>query len=236
MFRIDDKNIKRLERDLVDFQKRALPFATRKTLNDAAFQTMKIARADIRNELILRNKFTEQSIQVEQTRTLSLARQAAAVGSTADYMADQEFGAVKRKGGKQGVSIATSYSAGQSESSKPRTRLPRRPNKMASIQLQRRRRAGKGRKQQNLIAIKQAAETGRKFVYLDLGRRKGIFKVIGGKRRPKIKMVHDLTSEAVTIPRQPWLQPAYLEAARMVPAFYADALRFQLRRFGLFKK
>lgn len=235
MFGVNTRDIKQLESDLKEFADKAYPFATRKTLNDAAFQAQRIARTDVKDKMVNRNRFTVQSIQVGRARTLDVRRQTAVVGSIADYMEDQEFGAVKFKGGKEGVAIATSYSAGQGESAQPRTRLPRKANKMANIQLQRRRKKGTGRKQQNLIAIKQAAETGRKFVFLDLGRRKGIFKVIGGKRRPKIKMVHDMTKQSVVIPKNPWLKPAFDEASRMIPAFYADALRFQLRRRGLFR-
>lgn len=235
MFGVDNRDIKRMERDLKEFAKDALPFATRKTLNDAAFQTQKIARVDIQDDLTLRNRFTVQSIQVDQARTLNVRRQESVVGSIADYMEDQEFGAVKSKGGKEGVAIATSYSAGQGEDAQPRTRLPRKPNKMANIQLQRRRKKGSSRKQQNFIAIQQAAQSGRKYVFLDLGRRKGIFKVTGGKRRPKINMVHDMTKQSVVIPKNPWLKPAFDETTRMLPAFYADALRFQLRRRNLFR-
>lgn len=235
MFGVDTKDIKQMERDLKTFASKAYPFATRKTVNDAAFQAQRIARTDVKNDMVNRNRFTVQSIQVEQTRTLQVSRQAAVVGSTADYMEDQEFGAVKGKTGKEGVQIATPYSSGEGENAQPRTRLPRKPNRMASIALQKRRKKGSSRKQQNFIAIRQAAATGRKFVFLDLGRRKGIFRVTGGKRRPKIKMVHDMTKQSVVIPKNPWLKPAFDEAARMLPAFYADALRFQLRRRNIFR-
>lgn len=235
MFGIDTKQIKEMERDLKQFAAKAYPFATRKTLNDAAFQAQRIARTDVKDNMTNRNRFTVQSIQVEQTRTLQVSRQAAVVGSIADYMEDQEFGAVKSKTGKEGVTIATSYSSGEGENAQPRTRLPRKPNRMQSIALQKRRKKGSSRKQQNFIAIRQAAATGRKFVFLDLGRRKGIFRVTGGKRRPKIKMVHDMTKQSVVIPKNPWLKPAFDETTRMLPAFYADALRFQLRRRNIFR-
>lgn len=236
MFGVNDRDIKKLESDLKEFAKEAYPFATRKTVNDGAFQTQRIARADIQNEMINRNRFTVQSVQVDPTRSLNVRRQEAVVGSIAPYMEDQEFGATKTKKGKEGVAIATSYSAGQGENAQPRTRLPRRANKMANIQLQRKRKKGSNRKQQNLVAIQQAAETGRKFVFLDLGRRKGIFRITGGKRRPKIKMVHDMSKDSVVIPKNPWLKPAFDETTRMLPAFYADALRFQLRRRNLFRE
>lgn len=235
MIGVDNRDIRELERDLKTFANRAYPYATRQTLNDTAFQAQRIAREDVRNDMVLRNRFTVQSIQVDQARTLAVSRQAATVGSIADYMEDQEFGATKAKKGSEGVAIATSYSAGQGQDAQPRTRLPRKPNKLANIQLQNKRRRGSSRKQRNLIAIKDAAASGNKFVFLDLGRRKGIFRVTGGKRNPKIRMVHDLSNQSVVIPKNPWLKPAFDESLRMLPAFYADALRFQLRRNGLFR-
>lgn len=235
MFGIETKQIKEMERDLKHFAAKAFPFATRTALNDSAFQAQRIARADLKHNMTNRNSFTLQSIRVEQTKTLQVRQQAAVVGSIADYMEHQEFGAVKSKTGKEGVTIATSYSSGEGENAQPRTRLPRKPNRMQSIALQKRRKKGSSRKQQNFIAIRQVAATGRKFVFLDLGRRKGIFRVIGGKLRPKIKLVHDMTKQSVVIPKNPWLKPAFDETMRMLPAFYADALRFQLRRRNLFQ-
>ena len=234
MFAINTNDVRKLEDDLKTFARKSVPFATRKTLNDSAFAARAIAQADVRESMVNRNRFTAQSIQVDQAKTLQISRQAAIVGSIADYMEDQEFGAIKSKTGKEGVQIATSYSAGQGENGQPRTRLPRKANTMSQIQLSKRRSKGTSRKQRNLVAIKQAAATGRKYVFLDLGKSKGIFKVIGGKRRPKIKMVHDMTRESVVIPKNPWLKPAFDEALRMQPAFYADALRFQARKHNLF--
>lgn len=245
MFQIDDKNIKRLERDLSEFAARALPFATRQTLNDTAFATQRIVKADLKRDLTLRNKFTEQSVRVDQERKqLNIRKQQSTIGSTADYMEDQEFGATKTKGGKTGVSIATSYAAGQ-QGQRPRTRLPRKVNKLANIRLRKfKGRTASNRKQQTLFKVQDAVTSGSRVVFLDLGKRQGIFRVVGGSRRfkrgwPKgarLKMLHDMTRQSVTIPRKPWLMPAVAEASRMLPAFYADALRFQLKRHGLFKK
>lgn len=235
MFRIQDRDVKRLENDLKAFQHKALPFATRNTLNQAAFTAMREARQNVGDDMVERNRYTRQSIRVEQARTLAISRQAATVGSIADYMADQEFGATQVKTGKEGVAIPTSYSAGQGRDAQPRTRLPRKPNKMANIQLRKRSKKGASRKQQNLIAIKTAAENGHKYVFLDLGRRKGIFRVTGGKRRPKIQMVHDLTKQSVSIPRNPWLFPAVERTKPQVERLYAESLRFQLKRYNLFR-
>ena len=234
MIDIDMREIDRLKRGLERVAKKAIPYATRNTLNAAAFATQRTSREEVKDEMTLRNRFTLQSIRVEQTRTLNIRQQAAIVGSTADYMEDQEFGTVKTKKGSQGVTIATSYSAGQGES-RPRTRLPRRANTMASIRLSHRRNRGTSRKQRNLIAIMSAAESGQKYVFLDLGRTKGIFKVVGGKRRPKIRMVHDMSRTSVVIPRNPWLAPSVKKTERIMPELFKRSLLFQAKRVGLVK-
>lgn len=235
MFAVDDKDIKRFERDLKTFASRAYPFATKATINTAAFRTQKVARERISRDLTLRNKFTQQSIRVEQAKGLNVKTQAAFVGSIADYMADQEFGGTKRRKGSEGVAIPTSYSAGQGLAARPRTRLPRKPNRLQSIRLKQQRRKGSNRVQRNLVAIKQAATSGSKFVFLDLQKSKGIFKVIGGKRRPKIRMVHDLTRTSVRIPRKPWLAPSVDQVTPQIRGIYGDALVFQMKRQKIFR-
>lgn len=233
MFSIDDREIKRLERNLKTFKARALPFATKATINEAAFTARRIAQVGIRRKLITRNKFTEQSVRVVQSKGLNINRQAAIVGSMTPYMEIQEFGGTKRKKGKKGVPIATSYGSGEGEGARPRTRLPRKPNKLQNIKLARSSNKGKGRRQKNLIAVRVAAKSGQKYVYLDLGRREGLFKVIGGKRNPRVKMVWSLENETVVIKKRPWLFPATQKAAAFIPRNYRRALQFQLKRHGL---
>lgn len=222
---VDMRQVERLENDLRLFKDRALPFATKATVNRAAFETRTLSQQTIRQDMTNRNKFTERSVRVEQTRTLDIKNQEAIVGSIADYMAVQEFG-----GDKSDPSIATGYSAGQ-EGARPRTRLPRKPNKMANIQLKGRRTKSKGRtrSQQNFVAVKQARKQGQKYVYMKGRTFEGLFRVLGGK----VKMVHDLSRKTVAIPKSPWLLPATERVTPQLDRFYADALRFQLRRAGL---
>lgn len=234
MFSINDRQVKDLERQLKTFKARALPFATKATVNGAAFKGQQIARGDVGKNMITRNNFTKQSIQVEQTKTLDIKRQAAAMGSTAGYMEKQEFGGFTNKTGKEGVAIPTSYSAGQAMKSSPRKRLPRKPNKMQNIMLKTRGKKGGSRKQRNIVAIKTAASSGDKYVFLDLGRKKGIFKVTGGKRKPQIRMIYDLSEPTTPVPKNPWLKPASDKTAAFIPDIYVKALTFQLKRFNLF--
>lgn len=229
MFELDDRDVKRYAADLKTFARRAYPFATKATVNRAAFETRKGYQEGMRDDLTLRNKWTERSVRVDQAKTLIVSRQEAIVGSMADYMATQEFGGtVKGKGKHQ--PIATSYSAGLGQNTRPRTKLPRKPNQLKNIQLKRRGQGTAGRNARNAAAIREAAGSGNKFVFLDLGRRQGIFRVLGGKRRPYIRMVWDLSSKSVRVPRKPLLLPATRATEKQIPQYYGEAALFQLKR------
>lgn len=244
MFKIDDKDVDEFEAHLKTFGRRAFPFATKATLNSAAFKTRELAQKDIRVKMITRNKFTEKSVLVEQSRTLTVSRQSATVGSIADYMADQEFGATQRKKGEHGVALPTAYSAGQ-DGQQQRTKLPRKPNKLSNIRLRKGKNKVKNKKQELLLKVMDAVKTGKRYIFHDFGggKSKGIFRVIGGSRSVKrgwprgatIRMVYDLSKPSVTIPRNPWLKPAVNRTQVLMPDMYEKALRFQLKRLGLFK-
>lgn len=242
MFHIDNKSIKRLEADLKAFAHKALPFATKSTLNMAAFDARKESRAIIADKMVERNKFTRQSIRVDQAKTLNMRRQMSVVGSIADYMADQEFGGTRASKGKHGVAIATSHSAGQREQ-QPRTRLPRKPNKLANIRLKHGKRTAANKRQRTLFAIQDAVTTGNRTIFLDLGRTKGIFRVVGGRKNfkrggpkgAKLRMLHDMSDKTVRIPRNPWLAPATKRTEKKIPSFYRESITFQLKRRGLFR-
>lgn len=230
MFTIDDDDIVKLELKLRRVAERALPFATKQTVNSVAFAAREEWQGQIREKMITRNKFTERSIRVEQTKTLNIGRQEATVGSVADYMDEQEFGGVKTKKGKHGTPITTSVASGEGEGARPRRRVARRPNRVGNIRLKNDRNRAATRRQQTVIAIKQAVENGDRFVFLDLQRSKGIYRITGGKRNPQIKLLHDLSRSTVRIPARPTLGPAVRIAQRRLPEIYAKALRFQLAR------
>ena len=77
MITVDMRQVKRLEEYLKFFAERAYPFATKNTINQAAFHAMRGAKENIREDMTNRNKFTERSVRVEQSRTLVVSRQAA---------------------------------------------------------------------------------------------------------------------------------------------------------------
>ena len=244
MLKIDDRDIKEFEADLKTFARRAYPFATKGTINGAAFGTQKQAKADVRNRMTLRNRFTEQSIRVEQSRTLRVSRQSATVGSIVDYMADQEFGGLKHAGGKYGTVVPTSYAAGQGMNKRPRTRLPTRVNKLANIRLGKKiKRGNVSRRQEAFLRGLIAANQGDKFVFIPGGggASTGIYRVWGRQKkrgrytRIRLKMVYSMKRPSTVIPRSPWLGPAVAKIESVIPRIYLREMKRQAKRHNLFR-
>lgn len=244
MFKVNTIEVEELEKELKTFARKAFPFATKNTVNKAAFQSRMLWQKDIRVNMITRNKFTERSVRVEQSRTLNVDRQSATVGSTADYMHEQEFGGTKRKTGKEGVAIPTSFAAGQGEA-QPRTKLPRKPNNIRNIRLRGRSRKARNRKQDLLFKMQDAVTSGQRFIFHDFGagKKKGIFRVVGGSRNfkrgvprgAKLRMVYDMTEQIVAIPKNPTLKPVVSRMEVLIPDIYRKSLEFQARRYNLFR-
>lgn len=229
---LDNKDVKRYARQLRVFADKAYPFATKSALNEGAFDAQRRYRGNAREKLTLRNTYTRTSIQVDQARGLNVEAQRAVVGSTAGYMATQEFGGTE-EGQGMAQPIATNTSAGQSYGVRPRTKLPTRRNKRKNINLTRDDRRGTSRKQRNVAAAMGAAKSGR-VVYMDLGRVKGLFRVKGTRAALDVRLIWSLSQKSVKIPATPLLAPAIVETRQRMPQFYLNALRFQVKRHNLF--
>mgnify|MGYP007011962991 CR=1 FL=1 len=230
MFKNDlERNLKEHARTLEKANKRGVLFAQKAMINSAAFDTRKRGISNLEADMTLRNRWTVGSVRVNKARGLSPRNMFSEVGSFEKYLYTQEFGGTKKKSGKVGVAIPTGYSAGQ-QGQKPRTRLPRGKNKLRAINLRHKRIKAKNRKQRNLLAVKQALETGNRFIFLNLGKVEGLFRVLGGKKNPRIRMVHDRSRQSVRIPASPWLTPATNETIPRMPRMYFKALKFQLDR------
>lgn len=236
MITIDSTDIARLERDLATFRRSALGAATRDAVNAQAFAGKRLWGREVKRKMIQRNKFTAgAAIRVERARGGRVDRLEAVLGSIAEYMDDQEFGATQQKRGRLGKPIPSRVAAGQAMGSAPRTRAVRRPNWLQNIQLKGKRRS-RGGKRQNVIAIKEAASSGRPYAYLDLGpRSRGIYKITGSPERAKIRMVWNLSQPSVRIPATPTLGPATKAVAKRSPGLYRAALLSQVQRQGIFR-
>lgn len=234
MFSVDTKDLRRLERDLEAMKERAVPFAIRESINRSAFEGRKTWQAEIEGEFVLRNRFTKNSIRVDTARGLNVRTMEATLGSVAPYMDTQEFGGRRAGGGRHGAPIPTSVAAGQGMGTQPRTKLVRAPNKLGAIRLTTKGRNRGHRRQRNAAAIAQAIKSGSKYVFLELEEAKGIFQISGGRRKPRIRMIWDISKSSLVIPPSPTLQPALRTLEGKMPEIHYNAFLEQLKRHGVF--
>lgn len=227
-FNFDDREFRELSNKLHRFARRGVPYAARNALNTAAFTARKDWQGEIEDTFVLRNKWTTRGIRVKKARGRDLARMSSRVGSAEQYMRDQEGGATIRKPGSHGVPIPTSVASGEGRGKQPRKKVVRRPHRMRNIQLQNR--VGTSRKQRNAIAIRRAKAAGKKFVWLDLERNKGIFRLYGGKRRTRLEMIYEVDRPSVRIPPTRTLRKTLRAMRAKFPEIHKDAIRDQLRR------
>lgn len=221
---VDTRQLKKLVRDLTTTREKAFPYATREFVNSAAFLTRDhfIQRAEA--TMILRSQWTRRSIQVDKARTLQVSQQVSRVGSVADYMGVQEEGATVGKKGKVGVPIPAAAPGKRAT----RGRVGPR-NRLSAISLMVRGVSGI-RQKRNAAAIAIAARHGGGVVFLDLGKRKGLYRISGTKRGIKVKKVWDLSKTSVRVPRNPMLEQALAVVRPQLPALAVKAITFQLRR------
>jgi hypothetical protein len=223
-FTVRFNGLSKLFRDLEKFRAKAIPFAMRATLNETAFQARKLWVDEINRTLVTRNTFTERSLHVERATGRTVAGMRAVLGSRAPYMGKVEAGNTNPKG-----NVPTGVATGEGRGAKPRRRLVRRPNRVASIQLPAKLRQG-SRKQRTAVTIAMAARKGHRYVFLELERRKGFFRVAGGKRRPRIDMLWDTTQKSVRSKPYPTLAPALKRVAKLIPGIQRKALLRELQR------
>ena len=226
MIEARQKQIKLYEAQLADMPK-AIAFAGRNMRNDLAFETRRQSLDTIKDRMTLRNKWTERSMGVERARR---PFDDAKVGSRAEYMLDQEFGATNVREGQRGVPLATAYSSGEGETARPRQRLPRARNTLRRLKLPKARIRATSKAQRNRIAVAEAVASGRREVFMDTGRKQFIARVMGSKRNPRVKMLYDLSRRSMSIPANPWHEPSTDEALKRRDRFYAKRLQQQIKR------
>lgn len=227
-FTVDTSELAHLEAALGQLSRRAIPYAARNTLNAAAFEGRRAWVGQVEKSFTLRNKWTARSLRVVKARGTTMRAMKATLGSVAPYMATQEEGGVLRRTGKHGVSIPTSVASGEGRGARPRRRLVRRPNRLPNIQLGGRGLSTMSKRQRNAVAISLAQRAGKKFVFLEMEKRRGIFRISGGKRRPRLDLVWDLTHPTVRIPESNTLERSLRSILPTLPRLQEKALLDQI--------
>jgi hypothetical protein len=236
IFELDVSGIDRFERKILEKAgKIAFPLAVKGTLNTLAFESRKKSQTTIRQDFLLRNKFTENSVRVEPVKTLKITDMISTVGSIAPYMEKQEEGATERSSGKHGLRIPTGAAAGQTQLF-PRRGVIKKKFRRGQIRLANRagRIKAKNRRQFNLMSIRVAALRGQSpFVFLPFGGgQAGLYKIIpqgsapptrykrgrtsfnrsfkwgrpkGKPGKEKLILIHSFAKKTITIPETRWL-------------------------------
>ena len=224
---IELRNARRFESDLKLFAAKAIPYANRDTLNDAAFSGRKAWIRDAQNSFTIRNTWTTRQMQVVKVKGNDIHFQKAILGSRASYMADAEHGVTQRAKGKQGLPIPTPAAAGQVGASK-RTKPVASRNYLARLRMRRSRRGSQA--QRNASAIAMAKRSGRGAAFLETSRFKGIVRVTGGKRKTKLRTIYDLSRKSTRTAPEPTLQRTVATIRQQMPAMYMHNVIKQLKR------
>ena len=221
----------KLEKALKDFAGKQYPIINGMALNRTAFETQQEYRKIVERRFTLRNKQTIRSIQFNKVVGLNPNTQESSVGSTMDYMADQEFGSTKKSSGKKGIAIPTSTASNESFSAKPRKKVVSRPRRRGSIRLTKSKIRAKSRKQHVVATIRAVSAKGSgNFAYLPIQNAKGIYRITGKGKKAKIKMIYSLSKKTMAIKKQPSLLPAVNNIIPKMPGFWVDATEKRMKK------
>lgn len=229
------KGLKEMMAALDAISHRYVPAAARDTVNTLAWGTRAEWQSQIGKSLTTRNTFTVRRVLVEPARTLYLKKMAARVGHTEDYMAWLEEGQPERAA-KRFRAVPTEVAAGQSPGSLRGGR--KRPVRPSAIITRLGDLAVKGgqhrsRKANNARAIRGAIRSGRRLALLDLGHGKGIYRIMGRRKKLRIVKLYDVSRRQTPVPRTPTLEPAFGVACTKAVGIMHEALTKQLSRAGL---
>lgn len=228
--KIDSRDIEKLSAAMKQISEKNAKYAVYESFNKAAFWARKEWQAEMRSTLILRNQFTERSIQIRKasgSKHGSLSKIEARIGSVASYMDNVEQGETEHKKGEHGVAVPMGDAAGQGFV--PTTRVVRENRRIATTVISRPK-AGtwKSRKQLNAAAIRMAKTASKDgFAFLDLGKTKGVFRIL---KRGKPKLVWNYSHSTVRMAPHKTLWPVVQKAAKVLPYVMERELQQQIRR------
>lgn len=228
-FTLDQRQVREFRDALEKMRKKAVPYAIRDSLNTMAFEARKVWQDELRAKMTLRNKWTLGSLRVEKATGTNVEAMESRVGTGLDYLAFQEHGGTEHAKGRVGKPIPTSASAGQGKKS-PRTKQVQKRNWQSAIHLASKRITYGSRSYRNQVAIAEAIK-GSGYVFLDLGRRKGIFRVSGTKKgNLRVRMIWDMSRKSVTAKPRPTLEPTVRAIGARASEIQMAALKKQFDR------
>lgn len=202
----------------------------RQTLTDTAILAEAKAKTILKEEFVLRNNYTLNSVRMTKASTQRLESR---VGSLQSYLDKQEQGGTKQGTDGAGANIATKASTGEGSGSGLRKGVVMPRNRMKKIQ-----RLNpialtnpdgthfKSKKQAAFVAYKMLAKQRTPVVLDGLHMRFGAYAVINDK----LQMVQDLSHYTIRVSRHQWLWPASLFAANNIERLYRVNIQRELDR------
>lgn len=221
---VELRGLDEMQSALEQLSKKGLAAAARETLTQCAFHGRRIWQENLEGSNILRNRFTQSRVLVVPARGSSLRDMEAVLGHPSQYVADLEEGKGDRaKGSAVPIPELAARTGGD------KRKLVGKPNKLATIgRLAKGRPRGSTHKARNAQALRVARKTGQKLVVLEGPRSRGIFRVLGGRRKVKVRKIWDLSHRTVSRPKRPTLQRSLDAALQLAPAIAERAMEKQL--------
>lgn len=229
-FEVKADDLDLLLHELETVRRRAVPFAIRDSLNASAHFAKAEWTKQLHVKLTIRSTWTQRGIRTERATGLDINRMVSAVGSVRGYMSKLEEGGTVSD--PMGVPIHTSVASGEGRGARPRTKAVRPSNRLNKIQ--RYKGSFGSQSQRNMQSVAKAQRGGgrNKVAYMELGAKKGLYKVSGSKRKPRIDLLIDLSRLTTKVKPHPTLQPTIARLAPRLPTIHALAIVRQLRRHG----
>lgn len=221
--------------ELQHFAKKSVPYALRDTLNDLAFTANRQWKTEMDEQFVLRNNYVVNSRRVVKAKGKRLDAMESRVGSVFDGMFIQEFGGVQHAGEKHGHRVPTSAAAGQYGAS-PRTKRVRPGARINRLNFTNPKASRFSSAAQRIaVALRLAAARGEKYTFIENDNTAGIYRIKGGKRKPRLVMLQRLMEGSVFVPPHPTLAPATWKAAKQVDKIALKHIMRQLKSAAFHK-
>ena len=245
---VDIRGADELESKLKGLTKRGVRAAQNATMRTAAFETMRESKETMGRKMILRNKFLQNSIQVQKGDLWAEVGSRFKSGRKPDdesALRTQEFGGTRKPTKRaNSVRITTTSATKEGENSKIRRKVAIGRARNVNIHGAKRYPVTKpkSKKHRTWLMVRTAVAEGNRFIYLRSHtgkRKKGIYRVTGGSKRTafkeqgeniKLELFHDMTDKKYRIPKNQWLKPSTEKITKNINTYYQEALRFQIKR------
>lgn len=234
------KRFKALEAFLESLRKKSHPHAVRDALNTTAFEASDyLKKRGLKEHFTLKNSFTQRNTRYNKAKGRHINRMVSEVGSTLDYMADQNKGFKRKSRGKHGVPVPTANAANQGRL-RGRTKPIRKPNQLSSIHLIK---SGLGRyaneAQKRVVETRVALQRKKRIIFGSFGGTIGFWKIKGGRlgrqnrgwpKGARPHLLYSSTRKSIRVRKNQYLEDVTKRGIRRFPRVYQRAFERQMQQ------